>query len=425
MSKYVTVQHKPAALYVPINLDIPSLFPPNEQECAKYILNQVHWRDITWRANPLGYVQLNAVVLRQIVPWRLLPRIMSKLLDNDILESDLCVIQGSKSRGYRLTQKYKATYRTVCTDDRINRKIREHEEKGLIPAHRWMRDKLQNMKFDFSNAESKLSKAKPRRAGRITVEEYRRMRLDYCRILEAGDHFYSVDDYGRTHTLITALEKELRPCITLDGLPLVGLDLANSQPLMLGLFCRQYRASKVFRSRILNKEYDGKGHPYLYKLIKEAPPEDEPADLTAYIEVCEQGEFYQSMMTDADRIKGIPRFKVRFYRGVLFGRNTPKNARFPNVLLERFRSRYPTVGGILKSLKARNYRHSAHVMQNYESTIFIYNICGRIMTERPITPLLTVHDCLLTTAPYKDYVKSVMLDEFRKLGVCPKIHEET
>jgi hypothetical protein len=75
-------------------------------------------------------------------------------------------------------------------------------------------------------------------------------------------------------------------------------------------------------------------------------------------------------------------------------------------------------------VKGKNYRHSAYLLQNLEATLFIYKICGRIMREKPALPLYTVHDSLLTTREHVEYVRSVILDEFRKLGIHPTLHEE-
>jgi hypothetical protein len=144
----------------------------------------------------------------------------------------------------------------------------------------------------------------------------------------------------------------------------------------------------------------------------------------AYIRVCEQGNFYESMMTAKDMARGKKyrdKFKVRFYRGVLFGPNKSKS-RFPNLLKVRFRNRYPSVAQMLRELKRKNYRTSAWVMQHFEATLFIFIICGRIARERPGTVIVTIHDCLLTTPDAVEYVQSVVLDEFGKLGVHPTLH---
>ena len=46
---------------------------------------------------------------------------------------------------------------------------------------------------------------------------------------------YDPDPYGRVHTVLTNLPSDLRQYLRLDGSPLVNLDIANSQPMFLGL----------------------------------------------------------------------------------------------------------------------------------------------------------------------------------------------
>jgi hypothetical protein len=131
-------------------------------------------------------------------------------------------------------------------------------------------------------------------------------------------------------------------------------------------------------------------------------------------------------MTPGELAKGSAyrrRFKRRVFR-VIFGRNREKG-RYPNVVRARLRARFPTVAGVLRKLKARNYRHSSHLLQNFEATLFIYQICGRIMRERPDAVVFTVHDSILTTPDNAPYVAHIIEHEFAKLGVTPTLRQET
>src|SRR5262249_7500746 len=95
------------------------------------------------------------------------------------------------------------------------------------------------------------------------------------------------------------------------------------------------------------------------------------ADLDECLDVGQRGGFYESMMT-ADELAQGGKYRDRLKRrfcGVLFGENQGRG-RFPNEMRRRFRQRYPAVAAMLRELKRRNYRHSAHVLQNYEATLF-------------------------------------------------------
>ncbi|MDB5352686.1 MAG: hypothetical protein JWN86_3933 [Planctomycetota bacterium] len=40
----------------------------------------------------------------------------------------------------------------------------------------------------------------------------------------------------------------------------------------------------------------------------------------------------------------------------------------------------------------------------------------------PESPLLTIHDSLMTTAPFEDDFRRVLLEEFAAVGLSPTLH---
>ena len=64
------------------------------------------------------------------------------------------------------------------------------------------------------------------------------------------------------------------------------------------------------------------------------------------------------------------------------------------------------------------------MLQNFEATVFIYRVCGRIMKEKPDLFVATIHDSVLTTPENVEYVETVIRDEFAKLGVTPTLKRE-
>jgi hypothetical protein len=112
------------------------------------------------------------------------------------------------------------------------------------------------------------------------------------------------------------------------------------------------------------------------------------------------------------------RVKRRFLTA-MYGKN-----HWQDSIKHQLSKHYPSVAGMLKSLKRHNYRHAAHVIQNAEATIFIHVICNRIRNDRPDLPIFTIHDSILTVPSAAPYVKSVILDEFGKLGIHPILKTE-
>lgn len=252
-----------------------------------------------------------------------------------------------------------------------------------------------------------------------SIKNYRTQLKAICQKIEDGEHYLEVDSYGRVHTLLTVLPSELRSCLTIKGEPLVGLDLSNSQPLLAGIFARQYFRNDMAKCRFLNKVFPNAFKNYCIREVEEMARQGTPSipeDLKEYIQTCERGEFYRSFTEDGQDPRVVKR---RFWASVFFGRNEWKTP-----LRFQFEEKYPSMSLVLKELKKKDYRRAAWVLQNYESTLFIGIICNEIKNERPHTPLLTIHDSLLTTRNNVQYVKERILKTFNRLGVNPILHEE-
>jgi hypothetical protein len=360
-------------------------------------------------------------------------------------------------------------------------------DRKLLPVHHWLRLKLDLVHFDAKRAESIIATLEPDQGSRLSVEEYRDQRLQYSRCLtDDSSHYLTCDKYGRVHTLLTKLEKPLRCCLSVNGNQLVNIDLVNSQPLIAGLVARRYYLGGMARSRLLDATFDGKGHPYAYRALdKPKTSDDIPNDVEEYVKECEKGTFYESFATIAaalrpgDRVRkcmsgweytvvavngnmvtmdGLcretvhrdfiepiagfnrDRIKEQLYSHVFFGVNLVDSfderlrIRFDGkakamraskaAFLKQFKERYPSMAEMFVKLKARNHARAAWLLQNYESTMFIYKICGRIMRERRDMFVATIHDSILTLPKDAGYVEGVIMDEFKQVGVTPKLKKE-
>ena len=410
---------EPATFYVPIEFD-SSMFDQVHLPYAQFFLNLLHWKWICWRADKNNFIYLKYDYLIRIVPRTVWREVKETLVKARIVETDKTVIAGEKCLGFRVTPKYWKTRKIECQDSRLNKRIRivfGQDEKRSLPVHRWLKDKLDLVEFDMELAEKIILTLRPDDP-EADLTEYREVFRAHCQKIVDKEHIFICDKYGRVHTLLTFLPKELRRCIKVNGRNLVGLDLKNSQPLIVGVFARQYYRGGMTRSRFLSKSFDGRENPYCRQEIEAMKEQKQsvPGDLIEYIKVCEAGRFYQSMMKKGEDKET---FKVQFFQNVLFGKNCYKGP-----MKDRFAVLYPSVTKVLGELKRWDYRRSAWTMQNYESTVFIELICGRLKRERPRVIVFTIHDCILTLPENVAYVESVVLSEWEKLGVKPGLHRE-
>jgi hypothetical protein len=464
------------AFYIPVTFDSQQ-FPVDQRDLVHYFLNLLHWKWLCWQADEgTGFVRLKHDYLTKIIPRACWLGIRDRLVELGVIEWDHSYRPNTKAYGFKLATGYRKTRRVVCADDSLNRKVQKvysQDRIPLLPVHEWLKEKLDLLDFDMPLAYSIIrTMDPPPKTGRMSDEEYRLLLTESCQKFTNGDLSLSVDRFGRVHTPITSLPKELRRCLVVDGQTLIGLDLANSQPLIAGICAKQFFKSRMSRSRLLKKTFEEGSNTYCYRELQEmgkqaeeligknqsstqptshwtptnflphpritteeksqlaystdtydsaqvlhsAVKQAKDADLDDYIRLCEQGQFYESLMEPGEDRHA---FKEKFYGDVFFGKTC-----FRSKLKDRFDARFPSMAMMLREVKKRNYRHSSWLMQNYEATIFIYTICNRIRAERPDVMLLTIHDSLLTVPDEVEYVESIIMDEFRKLGITPTLKRE-
>ena len=449
---------KPAAFYIPVNLNLKQ-FPSSMRDYVHYFLNQIHWRTIQWKADSDGFVRLKHDYLRRFIPREKIPTIRDRLQEQGVIEWHKHYSPESHSYGFRLTPEYQETKRVLCDNQRLNNKIAQIQKVGSLPVHNWLRKQFEKLTFDLEMAKSIIPNLEQTpRPGKKSLpkHEYQQLLLNSAIRLANKDIWFKVDNYGRVHTPMTSIITDLRQCCFVNGQSLVEMDLANSQPLFAAICGKRFFSSNKQKQQLINKQFNRKENPYCVQEIarirknetqkqntqennhtrimtSELPSGVEiiglkdtskvekkvnnlPLDLIDYSSLCERGEFYESLIRDdMDRSK----FKQQLYADVFFGRGyKPSGVRY------EFERRYPSIAQMLRSLKKTNYKHSSHVLQNYESTMFIYRICGRIMKENPDAPVFTIHDSLMTTLQHKDYIYDVMMSEFESLGVRPTIRKK-
>ncbi len=148
-----------------------------------------------------------------------------------------------------------------------------------------------------------------------------------------------------------------------------------------------------------------------------------PPSCSSWMELASRGLLYEHFGQDREQIK-------HEFILVLFGKRPLESFQVGRQIITEF----PEVAEVVTAMKTRNvlacngdnrpYRYMACLLQLYESTIMIYRVCGRILKEKPDVPLWPIHDCIMTTAPHKEYVRAVIRQELSALGLSPELKEE-
>src|SRR5262249_43934483 len=142
-----------------------------------------------------------------------------------------------------------------------------------------------------------------------------------------------------------------------------------------------------------------------------------PEGVWEWINLCEEGSaFYESLAKPGESLKGVKRLVL----AALYASNREKNPRIRE-MQDRLTRRFPAVMKVARAIKAKDHYKLACLMQNAEATLMIYNVCGRLMKERPEIPLVPVHDAIYTVPKYLKAVAAIVKAEFAPLGVTPKL----
>jgi hypothetical protein len=189
------------------------------------------------------------------------------------------------------------------------------------------------------------------------------------------------------HCNLTNIDSKLRKFLTIEGRGLSQVDIANSQPLFLGMVMK--RNSTV-----------------------------EANELDKYLKIVCSGLFYEFL---AEKMLGDPidldipevrsKFKKSIFSGVLFDMNRNKLSKY-EVL---FQKEFPTIFATVRTIKSKDHNALAIMLQKMESH-FIFDAVAIIDKEigRGIAPLLTIHDSIVSTGEYIDTVKQIMECLFQK-----------
>jgi len=413
--------------YVPQDFD-PSVLPENIRDEACYVLSLMRRKWWSWQADAEGWIYLHSKIIEKIIPnakhWAEIKKWLQVHTD---LQIDKGYVKGRRCMGYRITSGYTKWRNVKISNPNLYWKVKNSQSARLThKIHKHLSKQFDQLEIDMEQAKLIISTMVPKKEA-LTIEEYREMILAQCQAIQDKEFWCEPDDYGRVHSNLTNLPTELRNSLSVNGKKLVGLDLANSQPLIAGIVCNQYFSSESTRLSFLNQykteeTHTGEGEidnsnsslscsEELYN-SNDSKELDQYSDITNYIKLCEKGLFYESLMTETLTRQQV---KTKLYQ-VWFGKTHWKSE-----IKSHFEKSHPSVYQMLKEMKSEDYRRSAWILQNYEAMLFIGRIATRIMTEQPDMPIYTLHDALYTTPEHADYFQEVIEAEFANLNVKPTI----
>lgn len=459
---------KPCWLYVPETFDaevLPADLKPHA-DSARYLLHRIIWGQVMKKRTIDNFVPLKFDYLREVIPDRIVVPLKNALIAEEVIECDGHYIEGRKSLGYRLGEKHwKARLiRIAVGDEATAKKIRAvrraRYKKVRLDVHCWLRSQFKRLEVDQPLALSLLSGHRRFELVKIPVDQiaYKETEFGPCR-------------YGRVHSSLTRSSRRIRPALHVSGKSLVMLDVANSQPLFMALLVINYRrqGNKTFGYVTFSNNSTNQ-YKDIDKIIEETvssftpihnfstssaflpanttriasrkeeqSPTEQDIKTTAllprglsvnrdflsqdeqhFVMLCEQGILYRTLKDEMeDREMPLRHWVKTEMFEVLFGSNRLKSR-----LKDIFEETFPGVAEVIRVHKTKDYRFLPRLLQNIEANFVINGVCRRIMTEMPDAPVYTIHDSILTTRPFVEPIRQIMVEDFARLGLTPTLHEK-
>ena len=234
---------KPLRLYCPMNLHPSEILAPDDVRYGDGIIYLCHAimtrrvQDPRFRkGHRAGFVGLKTQYLRNVIGRHNLAKVKELAIRNGVVQCEESYQAGKQAKGYRVCEPYSdaAWELREVTDSGLQRRIqrwranRHREEWQRIKSSQtpvaadvcmFLHDQLRRCRI---RADAPAEIFAPEVG--VAVDRIRR-----------GDWFFCVDRFGRIHTNLANLKRELRPYLLVDGQRLVNVDIANSQPLFIGL----------------------------------------------------------------------------------------------------------------------------------------------------------------------------------------------
>lgn len=460
-------------LYVPEIFD-PSLFLnlKGSHDEARWFVHKIISLQIFYRHKAIDWVNISQQTIRQFIHPSQANTVRYALLDQGVIECDGKWYRGCKSLGYRLAGPYRGEFQRVkihkpaliakMLRHRIKREDKPVPESTLEAVHRHLLASLRRVKIDTTRAYQMVdampeepstvsspvpsspscTRGKPRRLGsrgrckmvnayrkainRITVEQ-----------ISHGEFDYAICRQGRVHTPITRLFTAARACLSIDGKPLVSIDIVNSQLIFFTLLLleNQYNQQAGDMNERDMCERGICDPASTLSFPPSSPSCTTEGDKERFVALVLEGRIYDYLMERyreaGQTTRSRREFKYQFFQQVLFGDNSKYYAsQLPLPLL--FREDFPSVWDFILQQKQWNgvgpegeaFKKLAIRMQQRESRYMIGQVCSRLAKYHPEIPILTIHDSILTHREHMPTIQRVMTEEFVRLNVRPALRVE-
>lgn len=230
------------------------------------------------------------------------------------------------------------------------------------------------------------------------------------------------DAYGRVHTNITQMKKEIRKnCITCDGKKTVEIDIKSSQGAFLYRVLDRYISNFDDREHIVISYTGGVAEPYWDYENKWDCIQDFLSELEAYRTLLVSGHLYEyfleyvnkTLHINVDRNKVKKEFLTCLFCGRFYSR---KKHKLVEAIQKLWQEKFPNLYKAIQIIKRGHYSELAHELQRTESHL-IFSVVYRRIKDELHCPVCTVHDSIIVAAEYASRAKQIFDDALKELQI--------
>ncbi len=270
---------------------------------------------------------------------------------------------------------------------------------------------------------------------------------------------------GRLHTNLTSLPGIYFDTLTVNKKPIVGYDIANSQPYFASCLLKLKLTQDIIswekgektppfssdltlinplpiKSRPIypsipsylttnsSKSSQGYHNPLISQLqhiipyahiimIQDSYVNRYYIDVYSFIKMCEKGDLYNSIADNVNDLAGMDKQKIKQTFFQMFFSKSGNNHGIASELKQMF----PQTIDYIKQIKNEDRDtkgYFAILLQRLESYFILGKVCKRLHKEHPKAPIFTKHDSVYTTEEYSLELLRIMQEESELLfGVSP------
>lgn len=286
-------------------------------------------------------------------------------------------------------------------------------------------ENLEHFSIDMKAADSTI--AKLRSEGKMSKYKERLEREKIKRFNESSTEPYAMyvkhDRYGRIHTNVTCMKKELRAsALRCDGESVAEVDIKSSQIAFLVPIFRRF--IDIYRGKVeMNEDSFIQFRPFWADGMQDSVLEKMDIELGLFEHLVKTHSVYEYFMKELNDDYELDMVVDRSIAkdGVVSFLFSPRyfdEEKEPvrAAVKRSWEENFPTLLTCLYSMKHNCHAALAYELQKVESDYIFYKVCPRITRELGC-PYCTVHDSVIVPKRLGARLQAIMNEELANLGI--------